>query len=107
MRGHAGIRDALVVDHVLDDLLFVELRDAAAAEELARILAPEWIASVQPWDHSWIVAVDLRPGPDDLALLLRAIERWATERGFWSVPFRLDGRDYEMEIDAANVPAAV
>ncbi len=107
MRGCSRVRDALEVHHVLDDILFVELREEAAAEQLGLILAPDWLTAVQPWDNSWIVAVDLRTEPDDLALLLRAIERWATERGFWSVPFRLDGRGYEMEISAANVPAPV
>jgi hypothetical protein len=37
MRGHAGIRDALVVDHVLDDLLFVELRERAVPPRRAQL----------------------------------------------------------------------
>ncbi len=100
------MRDPLEVD-VLEDILFVELLDEAAAQQLRRILAPNWLTAVQPWDNAWIVAVDLRPELDDLARLLRTVERWATRRGFWSVPFRLDGRAYELEISAADVPASV
>jgi hypothetical protein len=106
MRECSRMRDPLEVD-VLDDILFVELLDGAAANQLRGVLAPDWLASVQPWDDAWIVGVDLRPEPDDLARLLRTVERWATERGFWSVPFRLDGRDYELEISPAGVPAPV
>ena len=94
------------MNHALDDILFVELLDGDAAYELALLLAPEWPATVQPWDDYWIVAVDLPTEPSELALVLRAVERWATERGLWNVPFRLDGREYEMEIGTPSTPVA-
>jgi hypothetical protein len=47
-----------------------------------------------------LVAAELRPGTDDLGILLRAVELWATESSLALIRFHLDGRSYVLESDA-------
>ena len=96
------------MEHALDNILHVQLREEASAEQLGRILAPDWDTTIQPWDYSWIVAIELRHEPHDLALLLRAVERWGAARGLLRIPFHLDGREYGLRVSpltGSTVPA--
>jgi hypothetical protein len=53
--------------------------------------------SVYDCNEVVLVAAELRPRTDDLAVLLRAVKLWAADSAFALLRFHLDGRSYVLE----------
>jgi hypothetical protein len=79
-----------------DEIVVFELPDEEAAERLWLRLSPARMAWLQTRDDTHCVAVVLRAGSSDLALLLRELEAWLVERGVPQVRFELDGQRYSL-----------
>jgi hypothetical protein len=85
------------------DVVLFKVTARRTAEQLTRRLQTSWLVWAEPCGRKWSVGVELRPDPEDLALLLREVARWAGESGQPHVPFELDGRTYS--VFAAEVAA--
>ena len=72
-------------DHELFDQVHFEVADFATAVRL-----------LQDDDLS-VVTTELRPGPTDLALLLREVEAWIEEESLCAIRYLLDGQIYVLE----------
>jgi len=83
-------------DCVLDDIILFAFLDLHDAQRLSMHVDRWWAAWLEWRDGTWLVGVELRPEPDDVALLLRSVETWVLERGLPSLPFYLDGRVYRL-----------
>jgi hypothetical protein len=57
-------------------------------------------------DGETYVAAALRPEPEDLAVLLRAVEAWIVGRGVWHLWYELDGRSYVLRAQPELASAA-
>jgi hypothetical protein len=84
------------VDCVLDDVILFAFLDLHDAQRLSAHVDRWWAVWLESRDGTWLVGVELRPTPDDLALLLRSVETWVVERRLRSLPFYLDGRVYRL-----------
>jgi hypothetical protein len=87
-----------------------EIIDLAASVRLTRRLGHDWNVSLQDRRDVNLVSVTLRPGPDDLAVLLRNVEAWVKQESLCAIRFDVDGREYILaagEADWATTPAAV
>jgi hypothetical protein len=90
------------------DAVQFEIGDLASAVRLTRRLSPYWLVTFEEGFHACLVTVQLRHRPDDVAVLLRAVERFVAEESLRAVRYSLDGRGYVLEAgdaDWANVPA--
>jgi len=99
-RRHATIgamlheRDGLL-DVVLFDVLgLFDVLDAEAVDELCDGLRADRLVWVHKRDEVELLAVSVRSGPDDLAVLLRTLEAWVAAHFLGTVLFELDGREY-------------
>lgn len=81
----------------LNETLVFELPCRAPAEALHERLRPRWHSDVYDCGEVVLVAAELRPRPDDLALLLSAVRLWAFDGAFALLRFHLDGRSYVLE----------
>ena len=86
-----------------NDTVVLELLSPDAAPSLHARLVPHWHTLCVEAAEVSLVAVELRPGPGDLATLLRTVQAWAAEAGIPAIRFHLDGRPYVL--DAAPVLA--
>jgi hypothetical protein len=87
---------------VLSDSALFELADIASAAGLAERLARRWDVAVScELGDTVAVSVELEPGPEDVALLLREVEAWLREESLFAVRFELDGRAYVLEAGEA------
>ena len=96
----------MTLDGQLCDVVLFELPDRNAADLLARRLEDLWQVWTAQEEDTCILGAELRPTPDDMVFLLRAVAEWAGERGFHDVPFLLDGRAYELVPAAGTIRAA-
>jgi hypothetical protein len=85
------------VGEALNETLVFELPFRAQAESLCERLRPRWHVSVYDCDEVVLVAAELRPRSDDLAVLLRAVKLWAADSALALLRFHLDGRSYVLE----------
>jgi hypothetical protein len=81
----------------LNETLVFELPCWARAEDLYERLRPRWHCNLYDCGDVVLVAAELRPHADDLALLLRAVRLWAFEATLALLRFHLDGRSYVLE----------
>ena len=81
-------------DSTLFDVVLFELPSYLLAEALETRLGAEWNAWLEPRRVGWTIGVELRPDEGDLAVLLDAVVRWATDLRLPAVLFELDGRSY-------------
>jgi hypothetical protein len=91
-------------------LVQFEIIDLAASVRLTRRLGHLWNVSLQDRRDVNLVSVALRPGPGDLAVLLRNVEAWVKQESLCAIRFEVDGREYILaagEADWAAIPAAV
>jgi hypothetical protein len=95
-------------DEAFSETVVFELLGRAAGDRLCERLRPRWFAALYECDELVLVAAELRPEEDDLAVLLRAVKHWATDSAIARLPFHLDGREYVLESDASTwgAPAA-
>ena len=91
----------------LNDALLFEVPDRAAAEQLStRLRQRTWIEWVEERDGEWFVSALLRPSRGDLAILLREVEAWASERGLDELWFLLDRRSYLLKVGDSELASA-
>lgn len=81
----------------LNETLVFELPCRARAEDLHELLRPRWHSDVYDCGEVVLVAAELRPRADDLAVLLRAVRLWAFDAALALLRFHLDGRSYVLE----------
>ena len=85
------------VGAALNETLVFELPFHARAESLCERLQPRWHVSLYDCNEVVLVAAELRPRTDDLAVLLRAVKLWAADSALALLRFHLDGRSYVLE----------
>jgi hypothetical protein len=85
----------------LNETVVFELFDAARGERLCERLRPSWHVGLYECDDFVLVAAELRPREDDLAILLRAVSRWAGDDAVPALRFHLDGRAYVLDAGTA------
>lgn len=81
----------------LNETLVFELYGRTRADALCERLRPRWHCDSYDCGEIVLVAVELRPRPDDLGLLLRAVKLWAADSAVALMVFHLDGRSYVLE----------
>ena len=81
----------------LNETVVLELPSRGQAEGLCERLRPRWHTNFYDCGEIVLVAAELRPRSDDLAILLRAVKLWARESAVGLVRFHLDGRPYVLE----------
>jgi hypothetical protein len=69
-----------------------ELLDRSGAEGLRERLRHRWHVGASADGEAALVTVELRPGEDDLAVLLRAAKLWLVDSAIDAIRFRVDGR---------------
>jgi hypothetical protein len=88
-------------ENTLSETVVFELLARAAGDRLCARLRPRWSVGLYECDEIVLVAVELRPEEDDLAVLLRAVKLWAGDSAIPGMRFHLDGRDYVLESRAS------
>jgi hypothetical protein len=68
-----------------------ELPDHDGAGRLCERLGHRWRVGTSADGETALVTVELRPGEDDLAVLLRAAKLWLVDSALEAVRFRVDG----------------
>jgi hypothetical protein len=89
-------------DEAFSETVVFELRSRAAGDRLCERLRPRWFAGLYECDELVLVAAELRPEEDDLAVLLRAVKLWAEDSAIARLPFHLDGREYVLDSGAST-----
>ena len=97
-RSHPG---GMSANDALDQTVVFELFDAARGERLCERLRRSWHVGLFECDDFVLVAAELRPRQDDLALLLRAVSLWAGDDAVPALRFHLDGRAYVLDAGTA------
>jgi hypothetical protein len=88
----------------LSDTVVFELFDHLGAESLCERLRLRWHVGAYETEDVVLVAVELRPGQDDLAILLRAVKLWLLDGSVGALRFHLDGRAFVLESNPALLP---
>ena len=83
-------------DAPFDEIVVFELPEEAEAQRLWLRLLPARLAWMHRRGDVHCVSAVLRAEPGDLALLLRELEDWLSERDVSEVLFELDGRTYSL-----------
>jgi hypothetical protein len=78
-------------------VVLFELPTKAAGERLLHHLGPSRWAWLEPGDGASVVRTLLYPEPDDLAVLLRAVQAWTERSWLAAIRSELDGRTYVLE----------
>jgi hypothetical protein len=89
----------------LSETVVFELFEPSRAERLCERLRPRWHADYYECDDIVLVAAELRPRQDDLAILLRAVKLWLLDDRLGALRFHLDGRAFVLESDPALLRA--
>jgi hypothetical protein len=84
-------------DDALNETVVFELFDGARAERVCDQLRPRWHVDLYESEECVLVAAELRPREDDLAILLRAVGAWAGDNALPALRFHLDGRAYVLD----------
>lgn len=84
-------------DEGLNETIVFELPFRTRAESLRDRLRFRWQVGVYESDEVVLVAAELRPRENDLAVLLRAVELWLEDSDVGVVRFHLDTREYVLE----------
>jgi hypothetical protein len=88
------------------DVVLFELASHEAAEWLASCLRPAWTTWTEPdGPTAWVVGVDLRHYPEDLARLLRVASDWVGEAGLSGILLELDDRVYRLQPTSCRAAA--
>jgi hypothetical protein len=81
----------------LNETLVFEVPSVTEGESLCERLRPRWHVDSYDCTDVVLVAAELRPADDDLAVLLRAVKLWALDAAVPLMRFHLDGRAYVLE----------
>ena len=84
-------------DYELFDQVHFEVTDFATAVRLTRRLGHHRMVALLQDDDLNVVTTELRPGPSDLAVLLREVEAWIEEESLCAIRYLLDGQIYVLE----------
>ena len=84
------------------DAIHFELTDFALAIRLARHLAPRWQVLLEARDGISVVTPLLREDPEDLAGLLRTVERWIADESILALLCEIDDRKYVLQAGEAD-----
>jgi hypothetical protein len=84
-------------DDMLDEIVVFEVPCRTRAEGLCGRLRPRWHAELYDCAEVVLVAAELRPRADDLAVLLQAAKLWALDSALALMRFHLDGRSYVLD----------
>jgi hypothetical protein len=85
----------------LSDTVVFELLDHRGAELLCERLRHRWHVGAYETEDIVLVAAELRPRQDDLAILLRAVKLWLLDNSVGALRFHLDGRAFVLESNPA------
>jgi hypothetical protein len=77
------------------DIVLFEIPFRDDATDLFHGLDPDRTAWAHELGEVWLVGTELR-GADDLAVLLREVERWVADRHLGAIRFWVDEKDYVM-----------
>jgi hypothetical protein len=91
----------------LNETLVFELPCGNQGESLCERLRPRWHVDSYDCGDVVLVAAELRPAAEDLAVLLRAVKLWALGSSIALLRFHLDGRGYVLESGLGLEHAAV
>jgi hypothetical protein len=86
----------------LNETLVFELLSPNGAWSLCERLRPRWHVMSVEADEVALVAAELRPAPEDLGILLRAVQLWAGDNEVTALRFHLDGRPYVLDAPPAR-----
>jgi hypothetical protein len=81
----------------LNETLVFELPSRIRGESLCERLRPRWHVDSYDCGDVVLVAAELRPHADDLAVMLRAVKLWALESRMALMRFHLDGRAFVLD----------
>ena len=81
----------------LSEIVYFEVGERLAAQQLCTRLGATRLAWVEPGDASLLVGVVLSSQAHDLALLLREVEGWLAELSFGPIPVEIDERVYLLQ----------
>jgi hypothetical protein len=81
-------------DEALNETVVFEVPFRTRAENLRERLRLRWQVGVYECDDVVLVAAELRPREDDLAVLLRTVELWLGDSDVGVLRFHLDTRAY-------------
>ncbi len=81
----------------LNETLVFEVSSIPQGESLCERLRLRWHVDSYDCSDVVLVAAELRPTDDDLAVLLRAVKLWALDSTVPLLRFHLDGRAYVLE----------
>jgi hypothetical protein len=80
----------------LNDIVLFEIPGQSGAELLAELSSTR-LAWMERGDDVTVIGVLLNPNDDDLACLLRAVEKWVEQRGLLAIRFEVDGGTYVLQ----------
>jgi hypothetical protein len=78
------------------DIVLFEIPCRADATDLFYGLDPDRTAWTHELGEVWLVGTELR-ATDDLAVLLREVERWVADRHLGAIRFWVDEKDYVLQ----------
>jgi hypothetical protein len=81
----------------LNDVVLFEIPGPSGATELLAELSSKRLAWLERGEDVTVVGVLLNPNDDDLACLLRAVEKWVEQRGLLAIRFEVDGGTYVLQ----------
>ena len=81
----------------LNDIVLFEVPGQSRATELLAEVSSSRLAWMEQGDDVSVVGVVLNPNDDDLACLLRSVEKWVEQRRLLAVRFEVDGATYVLQ----------
>ena len=81
----------------LNDIVLFEVPGQSRATELLAELSSSRLAWMEQGDDVSVVGVVLNPNDDDLACLLRSVEKWVEQRRLLAIRFEVDGATYVLQ----------
>ena len=81
----------------LNDIVLFEVPGQSRATELLAEVSSSRLAWMEQGDDVSVVGVVLNPNDDDLACLLRSVEKWVEQRRLLAIRFEVDGATYVLQ----------
>ena len=81
----------------LNDIVLFEVPGQSRATELLAEVSSSRLAWMEQGDDVSVVGVLLNPNDDDLACLLRSVEKWVEQRRLLAIRFEVDGATYVLQ----------
>jgi hypothetical protein len=81
----------------LNDIVLFEVPSESGASLLRAELSSTRLAWLEDGDDLSVVGALLNPNDDDLACLLRTVEKWIEQHGLLAIRFEVDGATYVLQ----------